>query len=138
MDTNLTIPEKAALDALCKKHHLLLMLLHGSQVDGPRHSKSDIDVGVTREPHKPAFRCVDLVSDLMEIFHSDRIDLVDLTHADPLLLFAVMRRAHLLAGDTRIFDHLEQKAFHRYNDYQRYFTEERQFVKNRLASYVTH
>lgn len=55
MDTNVAVTKKTVLDALRKKHHLRLMLLHGSQVGGSLHSESDIDVGVVRESGKPAF-----------------------------------------------------------------------------------
>lgn len=113
MDTNVAVTKKTVLDALRKKHHLRLMLLHGSQVGGSLHSESDIDVGVVRESGKPAFRSVDLTSDLMETFESDRVDLVDLTHADPLLLFAATKTCHLLSGNEADLKELQRVAFHR-------------------------
>lgn len=138
MNIMITIPDHHILDALRERHGLALILLHGSQITGATHAKSDVDIAVLRHLHAPAYHLLELLNDLGQALHTDHIDVVDLTHADPLLLFAVIRHARLLAGDTSILSNLEQKAFHRYNDYQGYLTDERRFIKNRLASYVTH
>lgn len=138
MDIMFTIPKQPVLDTLRMRHGLALILLHGSQLSGITHVKSDIDIAVLRDPSAPDYRLLELLADLENAFNADYIDLVDLTHANPLLLFTVIRRARLLAGEKETLRNLEQKAFHRYNDYQPYLMEERQFVKNRIASYVTH
>lgn len=136
MNPKLTIPDKAKLDALRALHGLRLILLHGSHVGTLVHPESDIDIAVLRDREKPAFRYVDLISDLMEAFDSDRIDLVDLTHADPLLLFAATKNCQLLSGNETDFAKLQQLAFHRYNDYLGYLKEERKFIRKKLQNYV--
>lgn len=137
MDTNLTLPKKAALDVLRKKYYLRLILLHGSHVGTLVHPESDIDIAVLRDQKKPAFRYGDLVSDLIESFDSDRIDLVDLTHADPLLLFAATNNCQLLSGTEDDLNALQLLAFHRYNDYCEYLKAERNFIRKKLQNYVT-
>lgn len=137
MDTKITIPDQQTLDTIRTNHNLRLILLHGSQTDMLRHTQSDIDVAVTRDPDKPSFRYLKLIDDLIETFDSDRIDLVDLTHADPLLLYAVTKNCQLLSGETADLDQLTRKAFLRYGDYRAYLNEEATFVRRRLATYVT-
>lgn len=137
MGTKFTIPDQSKLNAIRAKHGLRLILLHGSQVDGPRHAESDIDVAVLRDPDKPSFRYLKLIDDLIEAFDSDRIDLVDLTHADPLLLHAVTTHCELLSGKAADLAQLTRLAFLRYGDYIAYLKEEEEFVRRRLANYVT-
>lgn len=137
MDTKITIPDQSKLDAIRTNHGLRLILLHGSQVGGPRHAESDIDVAVLRDPDKPSFRYLKLIDDLIEAFNSDRIDLVDLTHADPLLLYAITKNCLLLSGEMADLDQLTKRAFLRYGDYRAYLNEEATFVRRRLATYVT-
>lgn len=119
------------------KHGLRLILLHGSQVGGTRHTESDIDVAVLRDPDKPSFRYLSLIDELIEAFDSDRIDLVDLTHADPLLLYAVTKNCELLSGKAADLAQLTRLAFLRYGDYIAYLKEEEKFVRRRLETYVT-
>lgn len=100
------------------------------------HKESDMDIAVLRDRQKPAFRYVDLTGDLMEAFDSDRIDLVDLTHADPLLLFAATKSCKLLSGSQADLSDLQRLAFHRYGDYLYYLHEEKAFIQRRLQAYV--
>ncbi len=137
MNTNLSLPNNAKLDDIRALHGLRLILLHGSHVGTLVHAESDIDIGVLRDQKKPAFRYVNLVSDLMETFNSDRIDMVDLTHADPLLLFAATKNCRLLSGNEDDLAALKLRAFHRYNDYREYLKEEADFIRKKLQSYVS-
>lgn len=137
MDTKITIPDQQTLDTIRANHNLRLILLHGSQMDMLRHAESDIDVAVLRDQDKPPFRYLKLIDELIEAFDSDRIDLVDLTHADPLLLYAVTKNCLLLSGEAGDLDELTRKAFLRYGDYRAYLNEEAAFVQRRLATYVT-
>lgn len=137
MNTKITIPDIQTLDTIRANHNLRLILLHGSQMDMLRHAESDIDIAVTRDPDKPSFRYLKLIDDLIEAFDSDRIDLVDLTHADPLLLYAVTRSCKLLSGEADDLAALTRRAFLRYGDYTAYLDEEAIFVQRRLATYVT-
>ncbi len=137
MNTTYSLPDEKKLAAIRKRHGLLLMLLHGSQLGMMTHERSDVDVAVLRDPRKPPFRYLFLYDDLIEAFGSDRVDLADLTHADPLLLYAVTKNCRLLSGDPAHIASLQKKAFHRYSDYLPYLTAEKQFIRGRIGSYVT-
>jgi predicted nucleotidyltransferase len=89
------------LDQLRQSHHLKLILLHGSQVDGQTHTHSDIDIAVYGRVQK--VDSLALIRQLAEIFQSDKIDLVNLNIADPLLLKAVTDKARLIAGSDQDF-----------------------------------
>lgn len=137
MNPKLTIPDKTKLDDLRATHDLRLILLHGSHVGTLIHPESDIDIAVLRDQKKPPFHYINLVSDLMEAFDSDHVDLVDLTHADPLLLFAATKNCQLLSGNEADLANLQKLAFHRYNDYLGYLKEEQNFIRKKLQSYVS-
>ena len=74
------------LDQLCKKHDLKFIVLHGSQVTGKTHAKSDIDIAVMP---KEKFDLLSLQADLSQKLKSDFVDLTNLLHANPLLAFTV-------------------------------------------------
>lgn len=133
----MNIPKKSILNTIRRKHGLRLILLHGSHVGNLHHTQSDIDVAVLRDLDKPPFSYLGLIDDLIEAFDSDRIDLVDLTHADPLLLYAVTKNCQLLSGEASDLDQLTRRAFLRYGDYIAYLNEEAAFVRRRLTTYVT-
>lgn len=137
MKPTVTIPTSPTLDALRAKHGLTLILLHGSQVGTFHHPESDVDVAVLRDKTKPHFRYLYLVNDLIDVFDTDQIDLVDLTHADPLLLFATTKNCQLLSGNEADLVNLQRLAFHRYNDYLGYLKEEQNFIRKKLQTYVT-
>ena len=133
---SLSIPPKLTLNAILKKHHLRLLLLHGSRVRGLTHSKSDVDIAILRLPASK-FSLLALISDLSQAFATDRIDVVDLTHADPLLLYAVTTHAQLLAGKQSDLHKLNLRAFHCYCDYLPYLAMEQRLVSEKFSSYVT-
>lgn len=137
MKNFITLPSKDRLEQIRTKHGLRLILLHGSQVSGMVHDKSDIDIAVLRDPKLSTFNFLELTDDFIEAFDNDRIDLVDLTHADPLLLFAVVSRCRLLSGGPGDFTELERIAFHRYCDYASFLREESEFIQQKLQTYVT-
>lgn len=124
------------LEEIKEKHDLSLIILHGSQVTGTTHAQSDIDIAVTRKNGRPV-QSLALIRELAEAFNTDRIDLSDLTHADPLFLYLATRTSKLLSGSKKDYDNLLKLAFHKYNDFQPYLKMEEDFVKKRIKSYVT-
>lgn len=125
------------LNTIRNKHKLSLILLHGSQVDGKTHPNSDIDIAVVRQNRANKLDQLELIKDLAELFRSDKVDLSDITNADPLLLFAVTSRSSLVSGATNDYDKLQKTAFHKYADYQPFLVEEGKFVKQRIKTYVS-
>jgi len=123
---------KQKLKLIRKKHHLALILLHGSHVTGKTHPKSDLDIAVlANNPHQ-AINLFKLTADLINALEVDKVDLANLTHADPLLLKTVTSNCQLLSGTKSQLDKLQLKAFHRYNNYLPYLKLEHQFVANNL------
>ena len=128
---------KDTYESLCHTHGLLLLLLHGSQVTGKTHPESDIDIAIVRDAKQPETDMLSLQQELSELFQSDRIDITDLTHADPLLQFAVLSKSTLLAGSVGDYQRRQLMAFHQYNDYLPFLEEEKRIVAQKLQSYVT-
>ena len=124
------------LEDIRKKHNLSLILMHGSRVSGKTHPKSDTDIAVVRKKGFERFDLLALIADLVKFLKTDRVDVVDITHANPLLLFAVARKSKLLAGSQKDYDKFKLLAFHRYSDYQPYFKMEAEFVRERIAAYA--
>ena len=129
--------DKDELEKIREKHNLLLIILHGSQVHGKTHPKSDVDIGVVRKDNKQKPRLLELIKDLSKAFKTDKVDISDLTHADPLLLYSAVRKSTLLAGKKADYDKLLRLAFHKYSDYLPFLKDEREFVIERIKSYVT-
>ena len=129
----LTITEKIKkeLDQVRAKYGLSLILLHGSQIDGKTHPESDIDLAIL--PKDNDFDLVGLISELIGIFQSDKIDVANLKNANPLLLFSVAKDARLLSGEDSDFDDFQFRAFKRYVDYLPRLKEEEIFIKEKLS-----
>jgi len=129
--------DKDKLESIRTKHNLSLILLHGSQVTGQTHTNSDIDIAVVRKDRERKYKLLELIRDLSSAFNTDKIDISDLTHADPLLLYSATRQSKLLSGSTKDYDSLIKLAFHKYNDYKPFLERERLFVLERLNNYVS-
>ena len=111
--------------------------MHGSQVEGKIHDKSDIDIAVVRKNSKQKLRLLKIIKDLSGALNSNKVDVSDLTHADPLFLYLAVRKTKLLSGRKGDYDQLLRLAFHKYNDYKPYLKMESEFVRERIKSYVT-
>jgi len=106
------------LEEIRKKYNLSLILMHGSQVSGKTHSESDTDIAFVRQNDSLKVNFLELLADLSKLLKKDKIDLVDITHANPLLLQKVIIKSKLLAGDKSNYDRLSLEAFHKYCDYK--------------------
>lgn len=129
--------DKEKLEEVREKHKLQLILLHGSQVSGKTHPKSDVDIAVVRKDGKIDLKLLELIKDLSEALQTEKIDVSDLTHADPLFLCNVVIGSKLISGEKSDFDSLVKLAFHKYSDYIPYLEDEREFVIGKIKSYVT-
>lgn len=126
------IPSTKILDQIRQKYDLGLILLHGSQVSGDTHAKSDVDIAVLSKDRSKNLDSYVLTSDLNEVFGVDSVDVTVLNHANPLLLKTVTDNAKLLSGTTTELFKLKLKAFHSYNDYLPYLKMESDFVRSQL------
>ncbi len=125
-------PSRQKLDEIRQKYALELMLLHGSQVSGMTHIKSDTDIAVLSSDREQKLDWYVLTSDLNEIFGVDNVDITLLDHANPLLLKTVTDGARLLSGNVADFFKLKLRSFHAYNDYLPYLKMESDFVRSQL------
>lgn len=106
--------------------------MHGSQVSGQTHAKSDTDIAVLSSDREQRPDWYVMASDLNEAFGVDNVDITLLNHANPLLLKTVTDKAKLLSGNVTDFFKLKLRAFHAYNDYLPYLQMESDFVRNQL------
>jgi predicted nucleotidyltransferase len=119
----------ADVEAVVKRHGIVLLLQFGSTVTGRTHPGSDIDLAVLLERVPPTFESMaDLVGDLQALVPGQAVDVAVLNHADPLFLKRVTDEARLLAGSPRRLAELRLYAFKRYQDYRPYLAFERDYV----------
>ena len=129
----LTTTQKYQLNQIRQSHRLSLLLLCGSQIGTQVHPNSDTDIAILRQPGVLELDSLKLINQLHLVFHTEKIDLIDITHADPLLLHSITTNSILLSGRLHELELLQLKAFHLYNDYQPYLKLEREFVQERLS-----
>ena len=115
------------LPRVCRKYGLKLIVLFGSHVKDRVHPNSDVDIAVLPEKRRRP-NLLNLYVDLVPFLGSDRLDIVDLRRAPPLLAWNVAREGLLLyeaqEGDWTRF---RIRAMKNYDDVRR-------FEKLRLAA----
>jgi predicted nucleotidyltransferase len=128
-------PDPTELAALANRHHVRLLLQHGSTVRGTTHAKSDLDLAVLMDGSRVSTdEYLNLASQLQQLFPGQEVDLVLLNHADPLLLKRVTDAAALLYGDPAHLRDLKLYAFKRYQDHRRFLAMERDYVRRKVAA----
>lgn len=125
------------LKQVCEKYNLLFILLHGSQVTGKTHPKSDYDIAVFQKDRDKRLDLLSLYSDLAILLKKDKVDITNLTYANPLLAQNVSLKSKLLAGSRKEYDKFCLLTFHKYSDYLPYLKREAKIVKEKLNKYVT-
>ena len=95
-----------------------LIVAFGSQVKGRATEKSDFDFGILKEQPLTLSERTDLAGYLAEKLNinEDKIDLVDLASASPLLKFQVAQDGNLIDGDYADFIRFKVRAFKEYVD----------------------
>jgi predicted nucleotidyltransferase len=109
-------------EALTPRGEVLEAYFFGSQARGEARAHSDIDVAVyldlTRVPPCDYGYEAQLTTELMSALSSDRVDLVVLNRASPLLYHRVLRDGvRLLTRDLQATTVREGQALSRYCDY---------------------
>lgn len=97
---------------------LKLAIRFGSTVEGRARSDSDVDIAVLAERELTLAEQSEVVAALAQRFQfpEDRIDLVDLQNASPLLQHEVAEKGELLEGDPDDFLHFRVLAWKLYQD----------------------
>ena len=102
------------LSPLFPKKDLQLLILFGSSVQGGRHPESDLDLAFLFD--QPA-EILSLTNEVIHLLHTDRVDVVDLRRASPLLTFSIARKGRLLyERSPGLFNGFYSLAFRRYVD----------------------
>lgn len=109
------------LKEIFKAHGVVLAYLFGSQAQGKAGPLSDVDVAVLfgdDVPQEERFdRVLELIGELMGVFHRNDIYVVDLGKAPPLLRNEVRRSGQLLyCPDDRVRVQFEVAALREYLD----------------------
>jgi hypothetical protein len=104
------------------RQEVLEAYLFGSQARGSARAHSDVDVAVyVGEPRPPASAfgyTADLTAAMMRALRIDRVDVVLLNEASPLLYHRVLRDGvRVLSRDLRATTKREGRALSRYCDY---------------------
>jgi predicted nucleotidyltransferase len=101
---------KARLAPLLARPGLRLAVLFGSTAAGRARVSSDVDIGVLYDGDPEALR-----QEAVRLLGTDRIDLVDLRRASPLLAMAVAKTGRVLhEGETAAFASFA--SLRRFND----------------------
>ncbi|OIO83224.1 MAG: hypothetical protein AUK32_10410 [Candidatus Aquicultor secundus] len=118
--------------------NILLVYLFGSAVTGKYHAGSDIDIGVLLRSCPDRLLCVEeslLLSDkLANALATDKIDLIILNIADPLLSFEVATKGMLVFEQrSGLADEFRLKAVKMHMDARKFFEQDKQAVERFIA-----
>ena len=126
-------PHTPDLADAARRHAIQLILQFGSTVDGPVHSRSDLDLAILlKDTDVSLERFGDIQQSLQACFPGRDVDLAIINRADPLLLKQILDRCRLLYGPIQTFQRLRLYAFKRYQDHRRFLDLERRFVNQTL------
>ena len=105
------------IDAFCKEHGIVLLVLFGSHAEGRSHPGSDVDLAVKTCPEVGVSK-LDLIFRLGALFGDREIDLVLLTRdTDPLLLHEIFTKGRPLhEAQPDIFESEQLRAWKLYLD----------------------
>jgi predicted nucleotidyltransferase len=122
MDRKLT-----QLIPLFKREDVLLAYLFGSLVgDKPGH---DVDLAILTRSG-PVFRIRAAITDCLG---TERVDLVDLRHASPVLRFEILRTGRLLyTADPLVAEHFELATLRLYRDTAWLRRQQREYLQERM------
>lgn len=120
------------------KKEIILAYLYGSIAKGATHPYSDIDVAIlvndniSEEKYPYGYRA-ELLTDIMKVLHTNRVDLTILNEAPPFLRFQVIRYGVIIVARSeaeRIDFHV--KTIAKYNDVKRLLDIQHRYLSMRL------
>lgn len=127
------MPSGDGLGRIIEDYDLALLLTFGSINTDRFTGKSDIDIGyLSRTSLEPAKQLA-LLGDLVRLFGRDRVDLVDLSRANPLLLYEVAYNSKVLHEENDSYLKFKLKASARYAD-TKFLREQRKNYLNDLLT----
>jgi len=127
---------KTHIATLAEKYGLSLVVLFGSQATGHTHKESDVDVAYLADKKLSYDDEVLLNFDLTEVFRNDKVSLVNLKTAPPLLLKQVVMNAIVLYEKTpHLFIEMFLYALRVYAEAQPLFDLRREYLARRINEY---
>ncbi|MEW6097535.1 MAG: nucleotidyltransferase domain-containing protein [bacterium] len=126
--------EKSQLKNISKKYGLSLIILFGSYVNDTISDKSDIDIGVWVANGKIVEETEEeIFSAFINLLKRDKIDLVILNYADPLLQFEVASKGMVLYESRKgEFNRFQVFAMKRNDDGKKFYTLNKAYLENFL------
>ncbi|MBI2623501.1 MAG: nucleotidyltransferase domain-containing protein [Candidatus Liptonbacteria bacterium] len=120
--------------ALAEKYGLSLVVLFGSQATGQTHKESDVDVAYLADKKLSFDDEVLLNFDLTEVFRNDKVSLVNLKTAPPLLAKQIVTNAVVLYERSQsLFNEAYLYALRNYDDAEILFELRRDFLDYTLS-----
>ena len=105
---------KSKLASLFEDEALQFVLLFGSQSSGQAHPESDIDLGFL---YDEPVDLLNLTNKVIQLLCKDRVDVVDLRRANPLLCYSAAHQGKLLYERCPgLFNRFYSLSFRRYVD----------------------
>lgn len=108
--------EYIALKDIIDKYNLVLLVTFGSYNTVKFHKESDIDVGYFSKEALSLQQEDKLLQDMVLYFKRDKIDLVNLSRAVPLLMYEIACNSKVLYEENNSYIKFKMKASARYSD----------------------
>jgi predicted nucleotidyltransferase len=116
------------LSILRENPQILISYLFGSTVKGTFKEYSDIDIAIYTSKDFSWSDFYQLYGDLTKKIHSDRVDLVWLNKAEPILCFEIIKTGRVFFyRDENVLNDFEFKTKKRYYDYIIYLRKHRSY-----------
>ncbi len=125
--------DKRKIKDIAKKYNLELVLLFGSSASGNINAGSDIDIAVYGKHILSEKEKVALILEFSNIFHTDRIDIVDIKKASPLLKKEIFKCYTILYKKTSLLLYqLELVSIYEYKESEILY----QIQRERLQEFI--
>ncbi len=123
---------KGKLEAIFSEDGLQLVMVFGSTVSGKIHKKSDLDVAFLFD--RP-IDTVALTNKVINLLHTDNIDVVDLKRASPLLKYSIVKTGRLIyEKEVGLFNAFYSLAVRMYIDTQKLRDAQKSAIKHFLTA----
>ncbi|MDK2917593.1 MAG: uncharacterized protein PWQ37_326 [Candidatus Petromonas sp.] len=104
------------LKSIIKKYKIILLVTFGSFNTDRFTSNSDIDIAFKSKKSLSKDDKLNLINDFITYFKRDKIDLVDIRSAEPLLLYEIACNGKVLYEEDNSFLNFKLYASFRYAD----------------------
>ncbi|MGF7397356.1 nucleotidyltransferase domain-containing protein [Thermoanaerobacterium thermosaccharolyticum] len=132
IDKKLLFDNNDEIEAIAKKFNLKLLILFGSYAKGLNYENSDIDLAFESYEALSYDEEMKLLLNLSLYFRTEKVDLVNIKKADPLLLYQIAKYGKLLYGLSEDFVEFKCYASFRYADTQFLREQRRQYLRKEI------